>query len=276
MWLVLRAITRTFDVLLSPFARLHPLVGISVVSVVTGVVMLLIFGKTSNQKRIAETKDKLKAYIMEMWIFRNDPRVMFAAIGNVVRNNLQYLRHSLRPLIFIIIPVLVIMVQLGIRYGNWPLRPGEIAVVTAELRDGVKPTEAGIDLEVSEGMSVVSPPLRMDARNEVEWKIQAGAPASYDLAFTTDRGSITKRVVVAADRTPVALAAVKPLAGTWDAFLYPSEAPIPRDSIVARIRVAYPQRYLTVFGANVHWLIFFFVVSVAAGFALKGVFGVEV
>ena len=133
MWPILRAITTAFDAILTPFAGLHPWVGLSVVSVVAGVVMLLIFGKTSNQKKIGETKDKLKAYIMEMWIFRNDTVVMFSAIGSVIKSNLQYLRQSLRPLVFLFLPVLIIMVQLGIRYADEPLLPGGRTVVSVRL-----------------------------------------------------------------------------------------------------------------------------------------------
>jgi hypothetical protein len=40
--------------------------------------------------------------------------------------------------------------------------------------------------------------------------------------------------------------------------------------------VAYPHRELRFLGITVHWLIAFFVISVAAGFALKGAFGIEV
>jgi uncharacterized membrane protein (DUF106 family) len=273
---VLSGITRAFDVLLAPFAMLNPWVGLVVVSVVTGVVMLIIFGKTSNQRKITETKDKLKAYIMEMWIFRNDTLVMFSAIGNVIRSNIQYLRHSLRPLLFIIVPVLIIMVQLGIRYGNQPFEPGDVTVLSAELRDGVRPTETDLELVAPMAIRVLSPPLRIDATREIEWKIQALMPGTHEVSLTVGDEVLTKSVTVGPERRVGKLADVRPTAGTWDAFLYPSERPIPRDSVVKAIRVGYPRRELSLFGLNIHWLIAFFVVSVVAGFALKGVFGIDV
>jgi len=276
MWPILSGITKAFDVALAPFARLHPWVGLLVVSVVTGVVMLLIFGRTSNQRKITETKDKLKAYIMEMWIFRNDTLVMFSAIGNVIRNNVQYLRHSLRPLVFILIPVLIIMVQLGIRYGNQPFDPGDTAIFTVELRDGVRPSEADVELTAPMGVRVLSPPLRIDSAQEVDWKIQALMPGTHTLTLRVGDDVVTKSVAVGPERRVEKLADVRPTAGTWDAFLYPSEAPIPRASAIEAIRLGYPPRELGLFGLNVHWLIAFFVVSVAAGFALKGVFGIDV
>jgi uncharacterized membrane protein (DUF106 family) len=273
---VLSGITKAFDVVLTPFSRLHPWVGLLVVSVATGIVMLVIFGKTSNQKKITETKDKLKAYIMEMWIFRNDTLVMFSAIGNVIRNNVQYLRHSLRPLLFIIVPVLIIMVQLGIRYGNQPFGPGDVTIVTAELREGVRATDLDLDLTSPMGLRVLSPPLRIDSKREIDWKLQALMPGTHEISMRVGDDVFTKSVAVGPERRVSTLSDVRPTAGTWSAFLYPAEAPIPRGSVVQAIRVRYPPRELGLFGLNIHWLIAFFVVSVAAGFALKGVFGIDV
>jgi hypothetical protein len=45
---------------------------------------------------------------------------------------------------------------------------------------------------------------------------------------------------------------------------------------VRAIQIDYPARELHLFGLNIHWLLAFFIVSIAAGFALKGVFGIDV
>ncbi len=277
MWKVLSGITRAFDVILTPFAGLHPWIGLIVVSVVTGVIMLLIFGRTSDQQKIAETKDKLKAYIMEMWIFRNDTRVMLMSIGSVVRSNLQYLRHSLRPIVFIIVPVLIIMVQLGIRYEHQPLDPGQEVVVAVQLKDGILPTRTPIELQPSPFVGIVSPPLRLDSDRTIEWLIQPRLPGRHTLSFiVAGDGVVTKTISVGPERRLAALSEIHPEARTWDAFLYPVEEPIPRSSIVRSITIHYPTRDLPLFGFNVNWLIAFFVVSLVAGFALKGIFGIEV
>ena len=277
MWPIMSAITRAFGFLMKPFVHLHPWVGLIVVSVVTGVVMLLIFGKTSNQKKIAETKDRLKAYIMEMWIFRNDTRIMFGAIGRVVLSNLHYLRHSLRPIVFIIIPVIIIMVQIGIRYESRPFMPGDEPLVVVKLHEGNFPTTTPISLVGSAGVQPVSAPLRVDREREIIWRVIARLPGEYRLSFVVDdEDVVTKNFRVGPFSGLEVLSAVRARAGTWDAFLYPGEPPIPRDSVIESITLEYPSRELSLFGLNIHWLISFFIISVAAGFALKGVFGIEV
>ena len=276
MWEFQSALTRAFDFVLKPFELFPPLVGLLAVSAVTGVVMLLIFGYTSDQTRIAKSKDRVKAHIMEMWIFRNDPRAMFLAIGGVARHNLQYLRHSLRPIVFIFIPVLLIMVQLGIRYASGPVPVGKTARVVVELRGGARPTDTPMTLESPLGARVVSPPLRMDGRGQIAWKVRGEVPGAHTLTFVTPTGSLTKTFAVAPISRVGRVTAISARAGTWDAFLYPSDAPIPRGSVVERVVIEYPPRDLRVFGVNVHWLIIFFAASVVVGYALKGAFGIEV
>jgi len=276
MWPILRVITQAFDAILTPFAGLHPWVGLAVVSVVTGVVMLLIFGKTSNQEKIAEAKDKLKAYIMEMWIFRNDTVVMFSAIGSVIKSNLQYLRQSLRPLVFLFIPVLVIMVQLGIRYADEPLMFGDRTVVSVKLKEGAVPSRTSLTLVAPKGVRVVSPALRIDSKNEVNWEVLAEQPGHHQLELVTADGTVQKSLDVGPELKLRKVASVKARANSWNAFLYPAEPPIPGDSIIESIQVTYPHRELKFLGLTVNWLLAFFIISVAAGFGLKGVFGIEV
>ncbi len=40
--------------------------------------------------------------------------------------------------------------------------------------------------------------------------------------------------------------------------------------------VGYPQPEITFLGWKIHWLVWFFIISIAVGYLLKGVLGVEV
>ena len=57
---IVNAILRpVFDGLLLPFQGLHPFVGIAVVSLLTSVLMLVMFKRTSNQDKIVAVKAKI-------------------------------------------------------------------------------------------------------------------------------------------------------------------------------------------------------------------------
>ncbi|UCH79104.1 MAG: hypothetical protein JSU81_03915, partial [Candidatus Coatesbacteria bacterium] len=93
MWYFNVAVTRLFDALLWPFQQ-WPAGGLVFVSVVTGVVMLLLFKVTSNQRAIRRTRDLMRAHMLAMRLFRDDASVVVASQKNVLRTNLKYLRYA--------------------------------------------------------------------------------------------------------------------------------------------------------------------------------------
>ncbi len=278
MWVIASLINGIFEVLLAPFRSMHPSVGLLVVSAVAGIVMLLIFGKTSNQDAIRRAKGRLKAHIAEIWLFRDDLVQMLLAVVRVLGNTGRYFCHSLRPLVFIIIPVLIIMVMLGVRYEYRPFRTGETAILTVSLNDPSWARGAEVQLVGSEGVEVASLQLRIPQRAQIAWKIRALAPGVHEITLLTPGGDVTKKVHVQEDgspMTPIASSRGRAFSGAFLAF--PVEPPLPGSSGIRSIRIAdWPHRDLRVFGLKIHWIIVFFVGSLAAGFSVKGLFGIEV
>jgi hypothetical protein len=98
------------------------------------------------------------------------------------------------------------------------------------------------------------------------------APGAFTLNVRDGGRSATKTVLVSNDlarRSPVR---VSP--GLVDQLLYPSEPPLGDESPVTTITIGYPEPGIDVLGVHVHWLIPFFVISMAGAFVLAKRFGV--
>ncbi len=271
-------INAVFGVLFAPFRALPPIVGLMVISAATGVVMLLIFGRTSNQNAIRAAKARLKAHIAEIWLFRDDLVQMMGAFFRVLAHTGRYFLHSLRPLIFIMLPVLIIMVMLGVRYQYRPLRPGETATVAVVVDNGQWTQGDEIRLNASPGIEVVSQALRIPSRREINWRIRANGMGEGRLTLTTPSGEIHKKIVVSDKDTPLmALAPGRGRAFSEQFLTFPAEPPLPGKSGIRSLEITdWPSRELRLFGFHVNWLVAFFVISLAAGFGVKGLFRVEV
>ncbi len=275
VWTLMSIIDRIFNILLYPFKGLHPIAGLVAISVVTGVVMLIIFGRTTNQAALKRVKSAIVASIIEIWLFKDRPGLMFGSSLRVLRHNLSYLRYSLVAVVFVIVPVVLIMVQLGVRYTHRPLHPSEETIVSTVLDSNTPVAGSDVSLVVPDGLEVVTPALRLEDEGEVDWRIKADRPGDYDIVVKGDDFEATKRVAVV-EGSFMTLAPVRAKALSWDFFLYPAEKPLPKDSPVKSIAVTYPPSSLGGSWGFPLWLWIFFVVSIAAGFALKGVFHVEV
>jgi hypothetical protein len=274
-WTAMDIISRIFDLLLFPFKGLHPVVGLLVISIVTGIVMLVIFGKVTNQSALRRVKGLIVASIIEIWLFKDRPVLMFGAAGRILRHNLSYLRYSLVAVIFVIVPVVLIMVQLGVRYSHRPLHPSEEAIVVAKLEGAESAAGSDVALVVPDGLEVVTPALRLEDEGEINWKIKALKPGSYDLVLKGSGFEAVKQVVVV-ENSFMKLAPIRAKAASWDFFLYPAERPLSGESPLKSIQLTYPPSSLGGLYLFPVWLWIFFVVSIAAGFALKGLFKVEV
>jgi hypothetical protein len=262
------------DIFFAPFRSLGPWPGMIVISLVTGVVMLLIFKKTSNQEAIKQAKNQIKAHLLEIRLFKNDTARSFRAQGAILGANFRYMGHALRPMLVMFIPVLLILAQLNLRYGSASLPPGGQALVKMKLAEGTSAETTPISLRAPAGVTVETPPLRIEEESEVDWRIRGDAAGFHNLMFDVAGTPVEKSVSVG-QASPAKVPTLRSRK-FFDLFLTPGEKPLPRNSGVTSIEIVYPPQRLPFFGGRMHWLVAFFVLSMIFGFGLKGVFKVEI
>ena len=86
-------------------------------SVVIGLLMILLFGYTSDQKAIGIAKDQLKAHLLAVRLYRDQLHVVMGSYGKVLRGTGRYLKLAFKPLLYVIIPITLLIVQLDRSLG---------------------------------------------------------------------------------------------------------------------------------------------------------------
>jgi uncharacterized membrane protein (DUF106 family) len=71
MWIFNSFVNTVFELILTPFRNMSPWYGMTVVSFLTGFLMLFIFRFTSNQEGIRRTKNRIKAHLLELRLFKD-------------------------------------------------------------------------------------------------------------------------------------------------------------------------------------------------------------
>ena len=261
-----------FNVLFYPFQRMHPVWGLLSISVLTGVLMPLIFKRISNQDGIRQTKNRIKAHLLEMRLYKDDIRLSIRAMLRIMLNNLRYLTYALKPMLVLMIPVLFILIYTGTRYGYRPVGVGEDVILTATLQE-----ESGlqeIHLETPEEIHVETPPLRIPLEKKIYWRVRALKEGNFNIEIHLGEQIVKKEIIVGTGIRNLSSRRVK--GNSIQVLFYPAESGLPSSSFVRSISIQYPPNKINIAGWAFNWLVLFFIFSILVGVGLKGVFHVEI
>lgn len=275
MGVINSALNAFFDLLCAPFARLSPWGAMAFLSLLTGLLMLLVFRFTSNQKGIRRTKDLIKGHLLEFRLFKDNFGVTMRAFGHVLLYNLRYLAYALKPLLVMIIPLLLILAQLNARFGYRPLHPGEQVLLKVKLVRGMNPLNLDLTIAPSKSFTVETPPLRIEEEGEVDWRLRAVEAGHHDIVLQGQGRSVVKTMAIGPARLN-ALAPLKTNRKFFNQLFNPAEPALARGLPLDSIELVYPGRSFRLLGMDIHWLLAFFVLSLVFGFGLKGLFKVEI
>ena len=271
--LVNGVLTAVFDLLLLPLRRLPPLVALATLSCASGVVLVWLFGRLSDQERIGEVRDRIRGNLIGVRLFRRDIAVVLRLQGRILRDTLRFLRLAAVPMLILAGPVVPVAAQLHLRFAVRPIEPGATAVVTAAVR---KPAvlDRSIALEASDGVTVETPPVRIRETREIAWRVRIERAGRHALQVRVDEETVAKTLVGGTGWGAVPQRRTGQ--GVFATLLLPGEPPIPDDYGVEAVEVAYPPLDMRLLGVRVDWLVGFLAVSMGSGLACRGRLGVEI
>jgi len=272
MVLLARKMNAVVAALSSPFEKLPLAWGLLAISVITGALMLIVFRYTSNQHKIKVVKNLIKAYILEIRLYKDSPKVILRALGQIMRHNTIYLRHALLPLLIMFVPVFLILANLNTKYNYRSLRPGEVFILKAQLDKDADPFK--VTLEAPDGLTVETPAVHiLNPSPEVAWRLKVDKVGVYETRLMYSSEIVSKSIN--ANNESQIISASRVGSNFVSVLLHPAENPLPPDSPFASIKVSYANSHHSFFGIRMHWLVAFFIFSLLSALLLKKPFKVE-
>ena len=278
MWLVNRPLRWVFDLVVLPFRGMPAIVGLTVISLLISVVMLIGFRAVSDQDALEEVKRRIYGGVYEIRLYKDDLRTIFAAQVGILRETMTYFRLSMVPMLWMMVPILIIVSQLQFQYGYESLEPGQTVLLrvefTEEAAEGVSATDgAGVSLDVPDGVRVETPLVWIPSLREAGWRIAAERPGEYELVISIGEETLTKSMRVSG--TTMLRSPIRP-SSLLDQLIYPVEQPVPRGSSAEAIRLDYVEAEINMLGWHTHWIIAFFILTMVFAFALAKPLGVKI
>jgi hypothetical protein len=249
-----------------------PLLFVLAISIVIGLLTVVVFRYTSDQKAIGRAKDRLKANLLAVRLFQDQLPVVMRAYVRILRGTGSYLRLAFTPFLLAILPITFLIVQLDRYFGWMPLRPAQTFLVEARIEDPAAANEA--ELQLPPGLVSSAPAVHIPNEKEVVWRVVGLGEGQYDIHIAAAGQTVSKQVVVSPG-----LARVSPvrLRGKfWERMFTSGEPALAENSPIQSIAITYPTRVINFAWMEWNWIVLFFVVSLIAGFIFKSVLGIQV
>ncbi len=244
----------------------------TLISAVAGVIFLLVFKYTSDQQARGRIWDRIYAQILALKLFGDSITVTLQAQKQLFAEAFRLLFGALRPMLVMIVPVSLLLGQMGLVYQYRPLNPGEETVVTMKLKSVPDDTMAGISIE-SMPAELVAGPVRIVSRQEICWKIRARDEGLKTIRFKVDGETVTKELAVG--KGFMRVSRMRPALKLTDILAYPQEKPFSADSRVRSITVGFPERISKTSGTD-WWLGYFFAASMVFALIVKPFLNVRI
>jgi hypothetical protein len=260
----LNAIANAFaSVVLAPLALLPGWLSATLVAAVTGVLMLVAFKYTSNQRAIKRARAAIKANLLALSLFKDSTAVSLRSQGRILMGAGALLLLAIVPMLVMLVPMCLVLGQLALWYQARPLHVGEEAVVTLKLADA-KPDAAR--LAANDAYDISVGPVRVPSDRMICWNVQARQPGLHRLTFDVGSQHVEKELAVGDGFMPVSQE--RPAWSWEEALMHPKEAPFAPDSPVQGIEIEYPSRPGWTCGSGT-WVIYWFLASMVAAFLAK-------
>ncbi len=274
MSFILYQLQRCVDLFFLPFEKMHPVWGLAAATILVTVFALLVYKWTSNQTGIHDAKQKIKAHFFEVWLYIDYPDLILRAQGGIFKAGGRYLAYAVVPLLVMIIPVMLFLINMEFRYHFRPLKEGETALVKIRLPGTLAQWKDKVTLELPDGLALAAPAVRLqnDGFFESDWKVKVEKEGDYRIEIKAANDVYSPRLL-AVKGTP----RVNPVEarGASAAFWHPPLERFRNPAGCVRIEIEYPETDFPFFGWNTWWVWPFLVVMFIAAFALRGPLGVE-
>lgn len=271
------------------FDGLGPFLGLTILSCVTGALMLWIVGKTTPQARLERARARVAAAVYEMRLFIDAPGRVVRAQGQLFRWFAWYMALLLPAFVLLSIPLGLFLLHLETRHGLDPLPVGEPIVMRVDLApgvDGYQVSAGPVSQEPGpdQAVRVTAPPLYVEDEARVYIRLEidpAAGPGEYAVAIDVgdagDAGDAAgARVVKRISADPAADAVYPERRSGWAAwYQLGNELPLP-DGPVRAVILEHPDRPPTWLVWGAPWWLYWLLLSTIVALALRRPMGVVI
>ena len=233
-------------------------------SILVGIAALFVFGRFSDQAAIRRAKSLVLAHLLEFRLFMDEPRLILRAQRDLIVANGRLLKHLIRPVLIILVPMVLLVAAMDSFYSRAPLPLRKPAIVTLQMKDAALPAPS---LIVPAGVVLETSAVRIVNERQISWRIRPTEPSTGALRFVREGNVLTKSIAAGSG---IQYISQKRFGSFAHFLLQPTEWPF-SDAGAEWVEVRYPGAVIL----HMHWLVWFFGISTLSALVLKRRFRVS-
>ncbi len=234
--------------------------------------MVVLFGYTSDQKAIGVAKDQLKAHLLAVRLYRDQIPVVMGSYGKILRGTGRYLKLAFKPLLYVIIPITLLIVQIDRYLGQTPLPQNMPFLLTVHTTTGDAMNDIALDLPAE--IVMTAPAVHVPAENEIVWRLVGWKEGKYEVKIAASGQSVAKAICVGSGLPRISTVRLR--GHFWERMFSSAEPALPENSPIDSITINYPDRNIDIAGYGMNWIWLFFILSMVAGFIFKELLGIKI
>ncbi len=277
MGIVANLTTKIFDLLFLPFGW-SAVAGITVWSIIMGIVFLKLYALATNQSEIKDVKRRMSASVLEVRLFQQDIAVLLRAQGKLFKAVGGYTWQAGRSIVLLLPVALLVLAQFAVRKDVLPLRPNSTVEVTVRMTEDAPQAGRAPQLAPSAGLELVGDPFRV-GKTEFLYKLKTRLGGAHELIVRHGDDQETVPIYVGESEVPKRLYHRASKNDFWEDALYPGGPRFSSASPFELVEIDYPHveslMKVGAWGGVPAAVWYFCIVSIVAGLALKNKLGVE-
>lgn len=178
--------------ILQPLLSRSPLLVIIILALIISILITLVYKYFTNQEEMKRLKDKQKNFQSKLKELKDRPEEMMKIQKEAMKVNLDYMKHSFKPTLITMLPILLLFGWMSAHLAYEPIYPGETFSVTANFREGIT---GKTKLIFDEGTELISKPEQEIAGGMASWDLKASRGVHF-LTVTVGEQQQQKKVLI--------------------------------------------------------------------------------
>ncbi|MBR9682983.1 DUF106 domain-containing protein [Candidatus Woesearchaeota archaeon] len=177
---------------LQPLMDLGPFWAILIISLAISLIITLVYKWVTDQKLMKSLKGEQKEMQQKIKALKDDPKEMMRMQKVAMKKNMEYMKHSFKPTLLTMIPIILIFGWMGAHLSFEPIYPGEPYSVSAMFEKG---TTGQAELIPDKNTELLSNAVQ-EINSEVTWKLKSKTEGTHTFEVKHDDQSHTKNVLI--------------------------------------------------------------------------------